>query len=561
MNTPKLLEIQNLHIAFQHDNPETSTLPQMEDVVQNISLSVEKGQCVALVGESGAGKSLTARSLVGLLPLGCSIRKGKILFKGQDMSNFSEKEWTQLRGKKIGMVFQDPLAGLNPLHKVGKQVKEVLQIHTSLSAYAITKHVEELFDLVQIDNPKERMGAYPHQLSGGQRQRVMLAMAIANKPDLLIADEPTTALDASVQFAILELLQSLRTELGMGLILISHDLALVKKFSDIVHVMRNGTIVESSSSLFTKPQHEYTKMLLNTDPLKEKYRSLSHERAHVNLNIESKSEGKQNNFSSPCQNAPILTVRNLHIEFQRVRTTLFSKPAPFIALDDVDFALHKGECLGIVGESGSGKSSLALAVLRLIESKGEIVLKNTALQKKNYNEMAPFRRNLQVVFQDPFSSLNPRMCVKEIIEEGLWVHEKEQSARFQQLVETVLSNVRLPKQYATRYPHELSGGERQRVAIARALVLHPEILILDEPTSSLDRSLQFQIIDLLKELQNTYGMSLIYISHDLSLIKIFCHTVLVLRRGKCMEQGPTQDIFENPRSEYFKELLSASAVF
>ncbi len=527
----KLLEVKDLEIGFAFAKP-TKEIKEFT-VVKGVSFDVAEGECVALVGESGAGKTLTARSIIRLLPKGASITKGNILYKNQNIVNCSDLQLNALRGKEIGMVFQDPLAGLNPLQYVGDQIAESLEIHANLSKREREKRVLELLDLVQIDRAKERIGVYPHQLSGGQRQRVMLAIALANNPKLIIADEPTTALDASVQHNILNLLKSLQKELKTGLLLITHDLGMVQHFADTVHVMKDGYIVESSKELFENPQHAYSKKLLYQEA--QDYAKIPETAGHT-----------------------VFEVKNLSVEYPRMRKKLFRTPPPFLTLNGVNFALQKGECLGIVGESGSGKSSLALAILRLIKSKGSILLNNLAIDNFSHKQMAPYRKILQVIFQDPYVSLNPRMTIRDIIEEGLQVHDMENQAQFEEKVIAVLHDVGLHEVYLNRFPHELSGGERQRVAIARALVLKPEILILDEPTSSLDRSLQFQIIDLLKALQERYAMSFIYISHDLSLVKSFCQRLLVLKDGDCVEYGQTKEIFEHSKLEYVQLLLKSA---
>ena len=389
-----LLDVQNLHVAFARADAKNAAAlspargTAMRTVVRDVSFSVENGQCVALVGESGAGKTLTSRSIVRLLPGGAHVTQGRILFKGEDVLNLPDKAVMALRGRKIGMVFQDPLAALNPLHHVGDQVAECLRAHESLSEEQVRSRVLDLFDLVRLDHAAERYRAYPHQLSGGQRQRIMLALAVANKPDLLIADEPTTALDATVQQAILELLRDMRAELGMSLLLVSHDLGMVRRFADTVHVMRHGEIVESSSSLFADPQHEYTRALLHTGSRQWAEDVPRHD------------------------GSPILEAQGLSVDFCRPKTRLFQRTQPpFTALDNVSFALHQGECLGIVGESGSGKSSLALAVLRLVASRGGIRLMGKEIQNLTHAQMAPLRASIQVVFQNPYLSLNPRMRV------------------------------------------------------------------------------------------------------------------------------------------------------
>lgn len=530
-----LLEVHNLSLGFDAINA-AGKVVSTKSIVKDVSFTVEKGQCVALVGESGAGKSLTVRSLMGLLPFACKIQSGTIHFNGQECAHNTEEDWMRIRGKDISMVFQDPLAGLNPLHHVGKQVEEVLELHTTLSKKERVEEVERLFTLVEIDRPRERMKTYPHQLSGGQRQRVMIALALANRPQLLIADEPTTSLDASVQYTILTLLESLTEKFGMSLLLISHDLKLVHRFADTIHVMQQGKIVETLNS-DSQAQHEYTKTLMHGCGL---------------------STPEENKAFFLKDHKKILDIKDLRVEFARPRLSLFTPRPPFVAVDNVSYSVSEGECLGIVGESGSGKSSLAFASLRLLESSGSIVFLGNALEHKNFKQMAPIRKDLQVVFQDPFTSLNPRMTIQDIIYEGLEVHEKFTKDELEKRLDATLNDVALPLHYKHRYPHELSGGERQRVAIARAIILKPKLIFLDEPTSSLDRALQFQIIDLMKELQNKQGISYVYISHDLNLVRLFCHNVLVLYQGKVQEQGKVEDVFTRPRSAYMKKLLEAS---
>ncbi len=529
-----LLEIKNLYLGFDKVDKE-GNVSQQPSIVQNLSLKIEKGECVALVGESGSGKSLTARSLMGLLPFGCNIHSGEIHFNDEITTNYKEDEWVQLRGKDISMVFQDPLAGLNPLHHVGKQVEEVLELHTSLNKVERIEEVKRLFELVKLDRVEERMKAYPHQLSGGQRQRVMIAMALANTPKLLIADEPTTALDVSVQYSILMLLKELREKFGMALLLISHDLKLVNHFSDSIHVMQKGEIVESMTSL-SNPTHEYTKRLLHRD---------------------SDLETQNMEEFYARERKTVLDVKNLTVEYPRPRIKLFERRPPFKAVNRISYTVQDGECLGIVGESGSGKSSLAFASLRLIQSSGNIVFLGQDIQTKTHKQMAPLRKDIQVVFQDPYTSLNPRMTIKDIISEGYKIHNSNLE-NLDEIVENALQDVSLPKNYIHRYPHELSGGERQRVAIARVLVLKPKLIFLDEPTSSLDRNLQFQVIDLLKELQRKHNISYVYISHDLHLVRMFCHSVLVLYNGVCQEQGRVDEVFARPKSKYMQRLIEAS---
>ena len=522
-----LLQIENLQIAFSTQNSTCS-------VVHDLSLHVHPGESVAVVGESGSGKSLTARAVVGLLPQGAVATGKSITFQGENVLQYTQVQWQQVRGKGIAMVFQDPLTCLNPLHRVGVQVAEALLVHASITKAEAQQQVEELFSKVHLHQGRRILEAYPHQLSGGQRQRVMLAMALAHKPQLLIADEPTTALDAAVQRDILELLAAIRKDMGMGLLLISHDLNLVREFTERVYVMRHGNIVEHGpvEALFASPAHLYTQMLL--EPSK----------APPLL---------------PVIAEPIVTVQNLSVEFTLPQKGWFTKQPPFAAVRNVSFTLAQQECLGIVGESGSGKSSLALGVLRLVPSSGSIVLLGQELANLSYDKIAPLRQKLQVVFQDPYASLNPRMCIGDSIEEALRAHPHlYNKTKKNVVIEAALEETGLPGNWRFRFPHELSGGERQRVAIARALVLQPEVLVLDEPTSSLDRSLQFQILDLLQELQQQRKMACLFISHDLELIQRICHRVLVLHKGQCVESGLTKDVFQNPQTSYLQGLLRAS---
>ncbi|MDR3177135.1 MAG: dipeptide ABC transporter ATP-binding protein [Desulfovibrio sp.] len=521
-----LLRIENLTVAFgpHREHP----------VVRNVDLRLERGEILALVGESGAGKSLTARTVPRLLPPGAHA-VGTVRFRGMDVSAMSGEAVRALRGRGIAMVFQDPLAGLNPLHPAGAQVMESLLVHAKLTKREAVRKVGRMLELVRLDNPDAVFRAYPHQLSGGQRQRVMLAIALANDPDLLIADEPTTALDACTQFEILELLNGLRRERDMGVLLISHDLGLVRSIADRVMVMRRGRVLEEGDTrtLFAKPAHPYTAELTGAClPPRETLGDEAHR---------------------------VLEVCGLRVAYPRPRTRLFHRPKPVVAVRDLTFPLRAGECLGLVGESGSGKTSAALAILRLIPSSGSIRYRGAELQGLSHKRLIPLRKRIQVVFQDPFTSLNPRMSVGRLVGEGLLAQTDAPDRRTARLlVERALRDVGLPGAYAHRFPHELSGGERQRVAIARALALEPDVLVLDEPTSSLDRTLQFQIIALLRDLQRRYAMSCIYISHDLHLVRQFCHSVLVLKEGVCLEYGTVNDVFARPATGYMRGLLRAA---
>ena len=537
-----VIDIRHLSIAFEAD----ADGHFHEPVVNDVSFAIPQGQCVALVGESGSGKSMTARALMGLLPQGGHVVNGEILFEDRDLTKISEKAWQRLRGLRIGLIFQDPLAALNPLHRVGDQVAEVLRAHvdeTGLSESEIRAKTRELFEMTKIDEPEKRMRAYPHELSGGQRQRVVIAMAMANRPDLLIADEPTTALDAHVQESIIELLLDLTRQNSTSLLLISHDLAMVKKAADVMHVMRDGKIVETLAPS-DAPMHPYTKLLLN-----------------ANLDGWAQDE-KDETFVRALQAgtlSPLVSTNGLAVTYTRRGSGWFARSESFHALSPMDLSLYEGECLGVIGESGSGKSTLAMAILRLIASQGTIVFMGQRIDDLSHQELRSIRRQLQVVFQDPFASLNPRLSCREIVLEGLTVQaphltEEEKEAK----LSSVMLEVGLDETFLERFPHELSGGERQRLAIARALILEPKVLVLDEPTTALDRALQFQVLDLLKKLQAKRGMTMLYISHDLALVKVFTHRVMVLDHGRCVESGLTKECFKNPQTPYLKRLLKTT---
>ena len=537
-----VIDIRHLSVAFEAD----ADGHFHEPVVNDVSFAIPQGQCVALVGESGSGKSMTARALMGLLPQGGHVVNGEILFEDLDLTKISEKAWQRLRGLRIGLIFQDPLAALNPLHRVGDQVAEVLRAHadeTGLSESEIRAKTRELFEMTKIDEPEKRMRAYPHELSGGQRQRVVIAMAMANRPDLLIADEPTTALDAHVQESIIELLLDLTRQNSTSLLLISHDLAMVKKAADVMHVMRDGKIVETLSPS-DAPKHPYTKLLLN-----------------ANLDGWAQDE-KDETFVRALQAgtlSPLVSTNGLAVTYTRRGSGWFARSETFHALSPMNISLYEGECLGVIGESGSGKSTLAMAILRLIASQGTIVFMGQRIDDLSHQALRSIRRQLQVVFQDPFASLNPRLSCREIVLEGLTVQaphltEKDKEAK----LSSVMLEVGLDETFLERFPHELSGGERQRLAIARALILEPKVLVLDEPTTALDRALQFQVLDLLKKLQAKRGMTMLYISHDLALVKVFTHRVMVLDHGRCVESGLTKECFKNPQTPYLKRLLKTT---
>ncbi|MBZ2187990.1 ABC transporter ATP-binding protein [Alcanivorax sp. JB21] len=521
------LSIENLSVRFGNDGPA---------VVDNVSLSIAPGRMLALVGESGSGKSVTALSILRLLPPQATVTADAMTLEQQDIWHLPENRLRGLRGGRISMIFQEPLSALNPLHTVAKQIGESLAIHQGLSGKAAQERVLALLAKVHLPDPETLLGRYPHQLSGGQRQRVMIAMALANDPSVLIADEPTTALDVTVQAGILDLLKSLQRELGLSVLLITHDLGIVGRYAEDVAVMHQGRIVEKgpAARVLADPQADYTRHLLKTEP------------------------GGVPPVTDPAR-LTHLSTRDLRVWFSQRGGGLFAPKTWFRAVDGVDIALRKGETLGIVGESGSGKSTLAMALLKLTESRGEITLDNTRLDQLDAKAMTPWRARMQVVFQDPWGTLNPRMTVGQIIEEGLTVHQRglSRSDREAQVV-TMLTEVGLPPEVRHRYPHEFSGGQRQRIAIARALILRPEVLILDEPTSALDRSVQHQVLELLRDLQARHGLSYVFISHDLKLVRAISHQMVVMRAGKALEQGPTEQIFRDPAHDYTRQLIDAA---
>jgi microcin C transport system ATP-binding protein len=524
-----LLEINDLSISFDG-------APR---AVDGLSLSIERGQTLALVGESGSGKSVSALSILRLLDeRHASYPTGRIDFQGDNMLSLSDKRLRQIRGRKISMIFQEPMTSLNPLHTVEKQISETLALHRGLRDAEARARCIELLELVGIPEAVERLSSYPHQLSGGQKQRVMIAMALANEPDLLIADEPTTALDVTVQKQVLELLRELKQKLGMAILLITHDLSIVRRYADQVVVMEHGKVVESAptETLFETPRHPYTRKLLEAEPP-----------------------------ASPSKPAitqdPLLEVSGLDVRFTTKRS-MFGKPkAWFQAVDGTSFSLNRGETLGIVGESGSGKTTIGHALLKLTACTGSVRLSGKELGPLNQKQFRPFRRQVQIVFQDPFGSLSPRMSIAEIIREGLEIHLSVTPQEQDKLVIQALTDVGLDPEARHRYPHEFSGGQRQRIAIARALVLQPELIILDEPTSALDRTVQKQVIHLLRDLQEKYALSYVFISHDLAVVRALSHKLLVLKNGKVVEYGDAADIFRNPQHEYTKELLNASLFY
>ncbi|MCO6551706.1 MAG: microcin C ABC transporter ATP-binding protein YejF [Gilliamella sp.] len=525
MSSP-LLSVQDLSVAFKRG---THLLSQ---VVSNISFDINEQETLALVGESGSGKSITALSILRLLRKEQVVYPtGDILFEGKSLLHAPDKELRKVRGNEISMIFQEPMVSLNPLHTVEKQLYEVLALHRGMKRNQARGEILQYLDRVGIKEPKSKLSAYPHQLSGGERQRVMIAMAILTHPKLLIADEPTTALDVSVQAQIIQLLKELKKELNMSMLFISHNLGIVKKLADKVAVMQQGQIVEYNNKqrIFLRPQHEYTQILLNSEPKGEPV---------------------------PLPDSPgiLLNVNHLNVEVI-TKKRLFSSQKKKI-VNNIGFAVHQGETVGIVGESGSGKSTTALAILRLIQSQGDIVFDSHPIQNLTGKKLLPFRSRIQVVFQDPFSSLNPRLNVEQIISEGLMTHKKLSKVQCEQAVIDIMQEVGLDPDMRYRYPTEFSGGQRQRIAIARALILQPELLILDEPTSSLDHTIQKQIINLLKSLQEKHQLSYLFISHDLTLVYTMCHQVVVMKDGNIIEQGSREKIFYSPENEYTKTLLS-----
>ncbi|XWN31958.1 MAG: ABC transporter ATP-binding protein [Devosia sp.] len=528
--TEPLLRIEDLSVAFHQDGRTTLA-------VDHVSLSLDKGETLAVVGESGSGKSVTALSCVRLLPYPSATHpSGRILFKGKDIMTMSPRELQSLRGNDITMIFQEPMTSLNPLHKVEKQVGEILRRHRGMSEKQARERTLELLDAVGIQDAHKRLTAYPHQLSGGQRQRVMIAMALANEPDLLIADEPTTALDVTVQAQILALLKDIQQRLGMGLLFITHDLGIVLKVADRVAVMTGGKVVEigATEDVFSRPQHEYTRHLLAAEP--------------------------KGTPPKPKPDAPIVVeAEDLKVWFP-IKRGLMRKTVDHIkAVDGIDLSLRRGETLGVVGESGSGKTTLGFAVLRLIASKGRIVFMGERIDDRSWSKMRALRSDMQVVFQDPFGSLSPRMSVADIVSEGLKIHFPDKSAaeRDEAVVKALLE-VGLDPTTRGRYPHEFSGGQRQRIAIARALVLEPDFIMLDEPTSALDRSVQAQVVDLLRDVQAKRDLTFLFISHDLQVVRALANQVIVMRGGKVVERGTTDQIFDAPKTDYTRALMAAA---
>jgi len=528
--TEPLLSVRDLSVAFRQGERQLLA-------VDRISFELKKGETVALVGESGSGKSVTALSVMKLLPYpAASHPTGTIHFKAQELLGLPERDIRHVRGNDITIIFQEPMTSLNPLHTTEKQIGEILLLHSGITGAPARARIVELLGLCGIPDPESRLASYPHQLSGGQRQRVMIAMALANEPDLLIADEPTTALDVTVQAQILMLLKELQTRLGMAMLFITHDLGIVRKIADVVCVMKDGKIVETGpvADVFDKPQHPYTRALLAAEPKPD---------------------------PAPLQpDAPVVVeTDDLKVWFPIKRGVMRKVVGHIKAVDGVSIAVRKGETLGIVGESGSGKTTLGLAILRLISSNGPIVFMGEPLQGLKFKEMRPFRRDMQIVFQDPYGSLSPRMSVSDVIEEGLWVHQPQLSAaEREKRVIAALTDVGLDPETRFRYPHEFSGGQRQRIAVARAIVLEPTFVVLDEPTSALDMLIQSQIVDLLRDLQKRRNLTYLFISHDLRVVAALASRLIVMRNGKVVEEGPAAELFVRPQSDYTRALFAAA---
>ncbi|WP_275790973.1 ABC transporter ATP-binding protein [Pararhizobium gei] len=525
-----LLSVRNLSVAF-HQGGKTSV------AVDDVSFDIRRGEVVALVGESGSGKSVSANSILKLLPYpAASHPGGEIIFNGKDLMKASDADLRAVRGNDITMIFQEPMTSLNPLHSIERQIAEILELHQGLTGLAARTRVLELLNQVGIREPEKRLAAYPHELSGGQRQRVMIAMALANRPELLIADEPTTALDVTVQAQILALLKALKDEHGMSMLFITHDLGIVRKIADRVCVMTKGKIVEAgpTAEIFANPQHAYTRHLLAAEP---------------------KGAPPTSDLSKPV----VMEATDMKVWFP-IRAGFLRKVVDHVkAVDGIDLTLRAGQTLGVVGESGSGKTTLGLALTRLISSKGRVGFIGKDISGYSFKEMRPLRNRMQIVFQDPFGSLSPRMAISDIVGEGLEVHEPSLSDQQRDArVAAALEEVGLDAATRWRYPHEFSGGQRQRIAIARAMVLKPQFVMLDEPTSALDMSVQAQVVDLLRDLQTKHALAYLFISHDLKVVRALANDMIVMRLGKVVEQGPSERIFTAPQEDYTKALMAAA---
>ena len=521
----RILEISDLSVAFRG-----------QEAVHRISFHIDRGETVALVGESGSGKSVTALSVMQLLPYQyASHPNGSIKVDGREVVGLDEEEMLKIRGDRIGMVFQEPMTSLNPLHHIEKQIAEILYVHRGMGVAEARARALELLELVGLANAEQRLRSYPHELSGGQRQRVMIAMALANEPDLLIADEPTTALDVTIQAQILSLLNELKARLNMAVLLITHDLSVVRKMADRVCVMTEGQLVEQArtETLFVNPQHDYTKHLLAAEPSGEPVAAVP--------------------------DAPVvMRGENIAVTFNLAKGW-FAKRRHLKAVDQVHVVIRQGQTLGVVGESGSGKTTLAMALLRLTRSDGGIYLGNEGIHGLKSDALRPLRREMQIVFQDPYGSLAPRLSANQIIEAGLKIHQPELTVtERRQRVAGVLEEVGLDPDAQDRYPHEFSGGQRQRIAIARAIILRPKIIVLDEPTSALDVSVQSQIVDLLRDLQRLHNLAYLFISHDLKVVRALAHELVVMKDGEIVERGPAEQVFSAPETDYTKALMAAA---
>ena len=527
-----VLDARNIAVTFKVEGG-------IVEAVRDVSFQLHRGETIAIVGESGSGKSVTARSVMGLLSRRGSIgADARIMLDGENILDYSASKRRSLRGDRISMIFQEPMSSLNPVYTVGGQIAEIIRLHNRIGRRAAYARARALLEEVQIPEPEARLRQYPHQLSGGQRQRVMIAMALANRPDVLIADEPTTALDVTVQAQILNLIKDLQARYGMAVILITHDLTIVRRFADYVYVMQDGEVKEHNlaEELFTRPRHPYTQHLLASEP---------------------KGIAKPFAEESPV----ILEGRNVRVTYTLRRGGVF-RPDYFelVAADNLNLRLQRHETLGLVGESGSGKTTFGQAMIRLIaHSTGEVIFDGEPIHNKTRREMRPLRSRMQIVFQDPFSSLNPRMSIRQIIEEGLIVNRIGDSAKARlERVKQALRDAGLPDNILSRFPHEFSGGQRQRIAIARAIALEPEFILLDEPTSALDLSVQAQIVELLRKLQNERGLSYLFISHDLKVVRALCHRVMVMQHGKVVEEGPVAEVLTHPKTPYTERLVRAA---
>ena len=527
-----VIDAQNVQVSFGVDGG-------LIEAVKSVSFKVARGQTIALVGESGSGKSVTARAVMRLLSKRARVgAETRILYNGADMAHLDAGSMRKLRGNRISMIFQEPMSSLNPVYTVGAQIAEVLRLHQGMTKAQAMVRARELLEEVQIPDPESRLRSYPHQLSGGQRQRVMIAIALANRPDVLIADEPTTALDVTVQAQILQLIDELKARLGMAVVLITHDLTVVRQFAQHVYVMQHGEVREHgpTEAIFSNPQHAYTKRLLASEP-----------------------KGEAVPISGTADD--VLTGQDVRVTFTLRKGGAFrAKKTELVAVDSLSLTLKRGETLGLVGESGSGKTTFGQALMRLIPTDGgQVSFEGQRIDQLTRKGLQPFRSRMQIVFQDPFSSMNPRMSVRQIIEEGLIVNGigTDRADRLER-VKKALRDAGMPDTILMRFPHEFSGGQRQRLAIARAIALEPEFILLDEPTSALDLSVQAQIIDLLRKLQADRGLSYLFISHDLKVVRALCHRVLVMLNGKIVEQGPVAEVLENPKTDYTKRLVRAA---